>query len=265
MKKLYLAALLALALSSGARAAEGEEGLKVKYAPVSVEAVSDVLFRKGILKTDDSAAIEEYIRIHECGLYEKYIGDDFAWNRIRESYARELQVSLPTLPDGLEITSVIYLDQYNMGTNEFDVALKSQMDRMGIISVLQTEGGSLQSCEGDSRTNFVPRVHPLSVNVKLDVPITFKTLPVSRAAADALVAKMKSRTNLNEYDRRTVTLVMRVRLTSVDPLSSVTDPLRRTVLGLLDDFRVYDGPDKTNLIFRRDYQTQREKTQKQKQ
>ncbi|NBX66894.1 MAG: DUF4852 domain-containing protein [Proteobacteria bacterium] len=264
MKKFYLAAITLLALLGPASATE-EAGTNVKYAPVSLESLSDVLFRKGILKTDDSAAVEEYIRIHECGLYEKYISDDFAWNRIREAYARELQVSLPTLPDGLEITSAISLDQYNMGTNEFDVALKNQMDRTGIISVLESEGGSLAPCRSEDRVNFVPRVHPLSVNVKLDVPVTFKTLPMSRAEADRLVAKMKDRPYENEEDRRAVTLVMRVRLTSVDPLSSVTDPMRRTVLGLLDDFRVYDGPDKKQLLFRRDYQTQREKTQKQKQ
>lgn len=264
MKKIGLTLFLLTTLLGTAHAAE--EGLsKVKYAPVSIESISDVLFRKGILKTDDSAAVEEYIRIHACGLYEKYISNDFDWNRIREAYARELQVSLPSLPDGLEVTSRIELGQYNMGASEFDIAPESQMDRTGIISVLASEGGVLSTCGEIERSSLVPRVHPLSMDVKLDVPITFKSMPLSRVEADKLVAKMNARPYATDADKRSVTLVMRMRLTSVDPLSSVTDPLRRTVLGLLDDFRVYDGPDKKNLLFRRDYQTQREKTQKQKQ
>jgi hypothetical protein len=64
---------------------------------------------------------------------------------------------------------------------------------------------------------------------------------------------------VNETLRRQATLVLRIRLLDSDPLTVGTDPLRRTVLGLIDDLRVYDSPNRDVLLHRVDYQTQREK------
>lgn len=238
---------------------------KVKYGETTLEGMSDVLFRKGILRTDDPAAIEEYIRIHECGLYEQYMNDDFSWNRIREAYARELQLRLPTLPDGIEIVSALPLGQYNLATNEFEISSGSKFERMAYITVMKTEGGSYDACSHIRSTVFVPRVHPLELNVKIDVPLTLTGIPITQEVANKLIDEMNKRQELTEERKRTVTLVMRIRVTNVDPLSSVTDPLRRTILGLIDDLRIYESPERKQLLFRRDYQTQREKDQKKKQ
>lgn len=262
MKIFLLSFLLFLALSApGAQAQEATSG-KVSYALNTLENVSNVLFRKGVLKLDDPAAIEEYIRIHECGLYGLYGRDDFAWARIRDAYARDLSLSLNVLPDGLEVVSALPLGPYDIAGGEFAIAPVGQMDNVGVVDVLNSTSGALITCEKRGEDSFVPRVHPLKLTVKLDRPITFKSFPLERKLADALITEMNKRKVWLESQRREVTLVMRVRLTTADPLASVGDPLRRSVLGLIDDFRVYEGPDRKQLLYRVDYQAQREKEAK---
>lgn len=214
-------------------------------------AISDVLFKKNILSTDDPAAVEEYIRVHHCGMYEQYAQDDFAWNRIRETQARDLELKLPNLPEGLEISSGLRLTQYDMGANQFLIAADQQMDNMGLLTLFNDSSGSYTPCAGSNYSSFVPRVHPLALVMKLDKPVVFTGVPMSRARADELIATMNSRKGPADA-RREVTMVLRVRITGVDPLSGVTDKLRRTVLGHLDEILIYDGIDRKNLLFKKD-------------
>jgi Domain of unknown function (DUF4852) len=159
----------------------------IRYVEPTITNISDVLFRKGILKTDDPAAVEEYIRLHACGLYEHYASDDFAWARIREGYARDIAVNLKTLPDGLEIVSALPLGLYDIEKSEFLIDETAQMDQTTLITAISGKGGSLSACEGRDVAAFVPRVHPLELIVKMDQPVTLKSIPMDSNAADKLI------------------------------------------------------------------------------
>lgn len=243
-------------------AASAAEGNSVVYANGDkLASLSDALFKKGILSTDDPAAVEEYIRIHHCGLYEQYAMDDFAWNRIRETEARDLELKLPDLPEGLEVSSGLRLTQYDMGVNQFLIASDQQMDNTGMLTLFNDSSGSFTPCMGSGYSAFVPRMHPLALVMKLDKPVVFTGVPMSRAKADELITTMNKRRGPDE-ERREVTLVLRVRITGLDPLAGVTDKLRRTVLGHLDEILIYDGPDRQNLLFRKDLRTPQDEKSK---
>lgn len=226
-----------------------DEKAPVTYADAEINNVSELLFAKGILKTSDPAAIEEYIRIHHCGIYEQYSRDDFSWARIREAQARTLELALPDLPQGIRVVSSLALDQYDMTTNSFLIKPAQQMDAAGSILAMRLEMGNINPCPDIQFSSFVPRVHPLSLMVKLEKPVTLKGLSMKRDTADALIAAMNKSGNL----KRNVVLTMDIRITGVDPLA-MTDPLRRSVLGKLDYIRVYDGLDRKNLIFKKDFE-----------
>lgn len=230
-------------------AAEEKEG-KIDYAEANIQNVSDVLFGKNILKTSDPAAVEEYIRIHHCGLYEQYSRDDFAWARIRDAQARTLEIMMPQLPQGLRIISGLRLNQYDLVTNSFLIKQEEQMDNAGTLLVMRQEMGNITSCPEAQFSSFVPRMHPLSLYVKLDKPLTLKGLNMSRGTADALIVDMNKKGNV----KREVTMTIDISIAGVDPLA-MTDPLRRSVLGTVDYIRVYDGPDRKNLIFKKDFRS----------
>ena len=221
----------------------------------NLTAISDALFKKGVLSTDDPAAVEEYIRIHYCGLYEQYGMDDFAWNRIRETQARDLDLRLASFPDGMEVASALHISQYDMGVNQFLIATRDQMDNMGLVTLYNNDAGSVSPCLGGDYSSFVPRVHPLQLVVRLDKPISLTGIPMSRANADELINFLNKRPG-TEDRKREITLVMRVRITGVDPLAGVTDKLRRTVLGHLDEILIYEGPERKNLLYKKDLRIQ---------
>lgn len=248
----FLFVLAAFAVIPAAFAAD--DG-KIAYADGDkLPAISDTLFKTGILSTDDPAAIEEYIRIHHCGIYEQYSRDDFAWARIRETQARDLELKMPTMPEGLEISSGLRLTQYDLGNNEFMIATEEQMNNMGLVTIFNDPSGSFTPCMGNAYNSFVPRMHPLTLVVKVDKPISLTGVPMTRAAGDELISLMNKRRG-NEAQKRQVTMVLRLRVTGIDPLSGSTDKLRRTVLGTLDELRIYESPERKILLYKRDFKT----------
>lgn len=253
MRKLLALALLVFSFSASAAETNTDS---LRYVDATLPNISDMLFKKGILKTDDPAALEEYIRIHHCGIYEQYERDDFAWTRIRESQARELQVKMPSMPEGLDVANVIVLDQYDLTNNQFMIVPENRLDNMGLITLWDEHTGSMAPCPGQQYNSFVPRVHPLSLTVKLDTPLTLAGVPMSRNAADALLDEMNKRTG-SDTNKRKALMVLRIRVTGVDPLSVSTDPMRRTVLGQIDELRIYEGPARKNLLFKKNYESLR--------
>ncbi len=228
----------------------------MEYAPLGVASLSDVLFRKGVLKTDDSIALEEYVRIHNCGVYEQYGKDEFAWARIRESMGRDLDIRLQDFPEGLEIQNTIYLQQYDLTTNQFPVEAISRIKDTRRLMLIETNG-SILPCGSSKFQRFYPRVHPTRAILRVDQAINLVTIPVNRKIADRVIAEMNDRTNIMEEERRSVLAVMRVRVTGVDPLAVASIPTERTLVGQIDELLVYEGPARKILIFKKDYRSQR--------
>ncbi len=255
MKRLlpFLAAVLLCAPAH----AQDPDANSLSYVQASIENVSDALFKKGILKTTDPAAIEEYVRIHQCGIYEQYQRDDFSWGRIREAQARDLESRLNALPDGLEVTNIIRITQYDMNTNQFMLDPKSVLNNVGFLTVFHEPSGYIKSCDYP----FVPRVHPLSLIMKIDTPVTLTGIPMSQQDATNLLNEINLRRGPDE-ERRNVMLVFRVRLTGIDPLTASTDLMHRTVLGELDDIRVYEGANRKTLLFRKVFENPQGKSGK---
>jgi len=265
-KKLILVMMLAcLTLHSGksARAVEdaGVSGNGVHYAESNIQNISDVLIHMGLIRLDDPATIEEYIRIHDCSIYEQYWQDDFAWTRIREAKMRDLSLRIKDMGNGLEISTPLRLSQYDMVNNSFDIASESRIENMVLLTLLDNDNGNFNTCENDRLGGFVPRVHPLKLVLKIDTPFNFVTVPMSRDMADKLIDVIKARQKEGDPPpKRQAMLVMRVRITGVDTLTNATDPLRRTVKGTLDDVRVFEGPERKMLLYSKEFQNPLEKS-----
>ncbi|HEY8963226.1 MAG TPA: DUF4852 domain-containing protein [Alphaproteobacteria bacterium] len=218
-----------------------------KYTPVTLQTLSDALFKIGVLRYSDSLAVDEYIRIHHCGLYEQYGGDDIAWTRLREAQARELELMTPTFNDYVEIQGTIMLGAYDFASSRFEIDPESALKNTGIIDVVEYDGGSYEPCVGDQYKLFVPRAHPLHLTTRISNPLTLTSLPVNRQAGDQMVKIINSR--VQNRVTRSALLVMRVHLLGPDPLSGSTEPSSLTVTGDLDEILVYDGPERNVLLY----------------
>lgn len=218
-----------------------------KYEAVTVQTLSQSLFKIGVLRASDPLAVDEYIRIHHCGLYEQYGPDDVAWTRIREAQARELGLSAASFNEYVEIEGSITLGNYDFATSRYEITPETALNNVGTVSVAEYENGSYEPCVGDQYKLFVPRAHPLRLSTRLSKPLTLTELQVTRAAAEEMIKIIGAR--MDTRVRRTALLVMRVHLIGPDPLSGATDTSSLTVTGDLDEVLVYDGPDRKLLLF----------------
>ncbi len=260
---LLMAACLVTGMGKAVLAAEddGVNGNGVHYVDANIQNISDVLIHMGIIRLDDPATVEEYIRIHDCPIYEQYGQDDFAWTRIREAKMRDLSIRIQDMGNGLEISTPLLLSQYDMVNNTFDIAAPSRIENMVLLTLLDNDNGNFNTCENERLGGFVPRVHPLKLVLKVDTPFNFVTVPMSREMADKLIDIIKARQKEGDPPpKRLAMLVLRVRITGTDNLTSATDPLRRTVTGLLDDVRVFDGPERNILLYSKEFQNPLEKS-----
>lgn len=222
----------------------------VVYVPNTFANISNILLATGVLDIDDPVTMDEYVRIHQCGLFEQYGADDFAWARIREAQRRELKDRLDTLPTGLEISSGLMIDQYDFTNGAFRIKAGDVIKNVGVLEGFSTLGVNLIKCEKSNTISFDPYKHPLNVSIRIQEPINLYQIPVERQAADKLIDYMK------KTEKRVVSMVVRVRIISADPdVTNNTSSSRKHVLGNLHDIRFYEGPERKLLLHTKTFET----------
>ena len=244
---LRLLTVLALVFTFSPLAEAADRAPVVKYTPATIENNSNALFKIGILRPSDPLAVDEYMRIHHCGLYEQYGNDDVAWARLRDAQARELSLSLPAFNENLEVEGSILLGTYDVATGRYAIA-RNAFDNVGNVTLIQTSSGAYNTCASSDGKSFVPRAHPLRMSARLAKPFTMADFPAARSAAEEMIKIITARMP-DELTQRTALVVMRLHLKGPDPLSGATEPSTITVTADLDEIQIYDGPDRNLLLY----------------
>lgn len=223
------------------------------YAPAADYInVSRALFAVGILRPDDPAAIEEYLRINHCGLFEQYGNNDVAWSRIREAQAQDLPLDVPSFDNKLEVVGFLTLGTYDPLVSGFKIQ-NNILENLTYVNIVEETGGSVDACKGQDYRTFVPRVHPLRLRARLIDPFNLQHIPIAQDDAQALLQDMSTRPIRQLQDeRRRVTMVLRLKLGSLDPLNSSAGSGTTNVTAELDELLIYDGPERKKLLLRRD-------------
>lgn len=215
--------------------------------------ISRALFKTGVLRANDPAAVEEYLRIAQCGLFEQYGTNDVVWSRIREAQAYDLGLNIPNFNERLEVVGNLELGNYDSLSGGFLIK-DNALENLSIVSIYENTSGSLDECQGNQYRSFVPRVHPLRLRARLSQTFNLKTIPLSFERADALIRKIaKDAENTNNPSSRPVTMVLRLTLGGQDPLSSTSNPTSINVAAELEELLIYEGPERKELLFRREF------------
>lgn len=222
-----------------------------KYLPATVQSLSNALFKIGVLRASDPLAVDEYVRIHHCGLYEQYGAEDVAWTRIREAQARELSLITPSFNEYVELEGSVKLANYDFAAGRFAFSDDTALRNMGLVKIADYAGGRYEPCVGRQYNVFVPRAHPMRLTARLSQPLTLSDIPLSRTEADRLIKSFNTRVIQieNEPTRRQVVMVMRLRLNGPDPLSGSVDPASLTVTGDLDEIQIFEDVTREKLLY----------------
>lgn len=141
----------------------------------------------------DDAAIDNYLLITECKLYQQYYNNDFVWGSVRKSARQFIRQYFNRIPLHYEAMIPILLGRYDTTTSSFEVLPESQMDSTLRIEVVTNEDGS-PVC---GRSGKVPG-YPRNIIVILNRPFSFKNVPV-----DPRIAQLYIQDTRLDYQKRT--------------------------------------------------------------
>lgn len=254
-----MAAAILAASGIGERAfAEDEEMVKPEaesdgYIPTTFKNLSRLYWGIGKFAPDDIDAVNRYLLINECELYQQYYYNDFEWPKILESTRDFLKKNSNKFPTRYEIMVPIFLGRYDMEKEEFELLDQSKVIGTRKIDVIVN--GMARVCDV---TTDIPG-YPRDIIVILSHPLFLSKIHVGRELAQLYLeetsrtfATLASQLRMLEYER-VAYLRLKVRLMQYkDTMTVNSRDVRAVIFGQLEGLEVYADADKEKLLYRED-------------
>lgn len=225
-----------------------EELLGLHYIPANFKTFAQLSWRYNLHPTSYDEAIDRYIKIINCPLYQNYYGSDFLWQRIREGMRKEIQYFAPSFPDRFELTGGIELGRYDFRRSAFILPEKYKLSRAGFIR-LPTEDAYETDC---SFTGY-RTIFPVAMQVAAENPFTFVEIPVSPDDAKPLLERLAQYRYRNVTTNRMAMLRIRLKITGIRNYSNDTISPSLTFRGQLDEIAVFEDPQMTKIIWSKNF------------
>lgn len=155
---------------------------KKTYHETTYENLSKLYWAMGVHSLGDDNAIDGFLRINECDLFQKYYGDDFKWTEIRDATRKLIRRERQTYPTSFEIILPLAIGRYDIQKEAFLISDDTRFRGMTKISIdlarFDSEcGKSLVMING----------YPGSVIMFLNQPFTLTEVPVKPEIADLFI------------------------------------------------------------------------------
>lgn len=225
-------------------ASRKEQLLKLHYVPASFRTLAQLTWRYGMHPITYDEAIDRYIKIINCPLYNAYYGNDFLWQRVREGIRNEIKNYSPNFPDRFEIRGGVELGRYDFKQSAFMLSDRYSLTNAGHV-ILPTQDGYQNDCYiAGYRTIF-----PVSMNVFAENPFTFEKIPVAPQEAKALLQRLSKFRYMNTSSNRMAMLRIRLKITGIKNYNNSTIGPSLTFRGQLDEIAVFEDPQMTKPIW----------------
>lgn len=243
-------AILACAAFAGATVLNGgvaraddaaEESVPDDYISLSFENLSKMYWVVGMLSLENNEAIDNYMRINECDLYQKYIHNDFEWRDIRAAAADHIRTNIMGRQQKFEIIMPIYLGRYDLGTEKFEILPDSRFINM---TRLETEYNkeNLRVCE---TIQAIPG-YPKNIMLQISTPLNLVEVPVKREVAELYMEEalrkfsdLAPEARLRRYERAAYVRFKVTLLQYKEAVNTGSGALKAGIFGRIDGFEIY--------------------------
>lgn len=251
----------ALPEESGAEE-EGEgksASVRKYYLPPTMENLSKMYWALGMFDLEkDDVAVDNYIMINECQIYQSYFTDDFEWQNIRDATRRYIARNVSDFPKRFEFIQQIELGRYSEDTQTFEV-LTEQVTKGSRVFYGDVNPRNTSICEKKGNVEGYPR----NVIVSLSRPIHYPRIPVNSDLARDYIARTKMNNeedyrDLPEHLRYTVKraayqraafLVIKVRIIKFIEMRRVREGDFPVFFSALEGVEIYEDPKKKRLLY----------------
>jgi hypothetical protein len=221
-----------------------------KYIKTTIQNLSKLYWALGMLDLREDEAIEHYLFINECETYNKYLHNDFEWNKIKQATRKMLAKNMAVFPTHFEILQPLNVGRYDEEKQQFELNRDSIMNNVKKLDVAPNFGVPI--C-GDAVDDF--KDYPRNLILVLVRPFTFKAIPASPELAELYInasqepyEHMNSRFAVNAYQRMAY---MRLKVRMIQYLETIDyrGHWRAVIMGTLEGFEVYADHEKAKLLY----------------
>ncbi len=223
------------------------------YQKITVENLSHLYWAVGKHKLGNDEAVDNFLFINECDIYQSFASQEFEWQSIRESGKDFIRQNISSFPLRFEFVQALKVKDYDFRREGFDV-----LDKHKIYSTRRFEmfaANALHAICG-RRDNIAH--YPKVLVIELTRPFSMLFLPVEPETAKKYIASKElffkslpkhKQTKEFLYDSRNIYVVMKVKLFSYQGDSQTPEGIDRAdVMGVLEGYDVYADQERTLLL-----------------
>lgn len=222
--------------------------LGLHYIPASYSSLSRLTWRFNMHPLSYDDAIDEYLRITNCPLYQDYFEHDFLWQRIREGVRREIRYYASNFPDRFEMVGGVELGRYDFQSSAFIVPELYRLNKAGFLEIPTN-----QAFEGACRTTFRSMIFPPFMKLAAENPFTLEKIPVSPEEAKPLIDRLAQYKYKNIKSTRMAVMRVRVHMTGIREYKARSIYPELIFKGQLDEIAIFEDPAMTKLIWKKNF------------
>lgn len=171
-------------LQSGNAALAQENAMNAKYAQATHASIIKLMWGFHAYDYSDLDAVDNYVRVTECGLYQKYYNDEFEWRKIQQATVSYLQKYSDSVTNYYEIVQPVTIGRYDFDLQGFPITDTPELFNMTAMQITDGQDYGGKECG-------LPRVtdgkfSPIAI-IKFKTPINLDFIRVPKALAEEFV------------------------------------------------------------------------------
>jgi hypothetical protein len=227
------------------------EPVEDEFGPTNFQRLSKLYWAMGKFDVLNDEAINNYLLINECELYQKFYYNDFEWTNIVEATKKSISSTLNTFPTKFEILKPIGLDRYDVEKEVF--LLKEDEVFEGARKFEVATNSDTSPVCGKSG---VIKDYPRNLIMILNRPINLKEFHVEPELAMMFLDEaaryydhLPHFLKMSKYER-VAFLRLKVSLFQYkETIVGVSGYTRAVVFGRLEGIEIYADPDKMKPLY----------------
>lgn len=231
---------------------EPMDDLQDVYQRTTVTNLSKLYWGLGMLDMKDDNAIEQFLQINDCDLYNKYVHNDFEWAKIKQAARKMLGKTMALFPTHYELIIPIDVGQYDQGKSQFLVAPNSAMNNVKRMDVAPNYGVPICGSVDEIKN------YPRNMILTLVRPFTFKVIPASAELAELYINSTQDVYNTTAAKfavgmyKREAFLRLKVRIIQYIETVDYHGKWRAVVIATIEGYEVYADQARLKLLYEKD-------------
>ena len=225
--------------SLGERPASEKTELIQNYVSITYDNLARTLWAMNVHALDDDLMVDNFLRITECNLYNKFYMNEFEWDKIRDATRKYLMKYKEDFPRRYEYIQPLYLDRYDFALKGFSLMKESaftQSTRLEMAANVYYKS----KCGGEAIRHV--QGYPDSVVLTTRRPFKLSFIRVNEALAKEYLAFVKGRYNDPKHGRPAY-MRIRVRLDQHYPDLHISQGTYSNYGGVIETIEVFADRD----------------------